>query len=122
MLTDIAGSSSVFMGSVVSYSNEVKINSLGVLKETLDSHGAVSTEVATQMADGVRKNLSTDIGISTTGIAGPGGGSEHKPVGTVCIGVSFKDKTISKKLELHGDRNLLKKKFAASVLYELVLN
>ena len=88
MITDISGSSEVFPGGVVSYANEVKMKILGVRAETLAAHGAVSEETAAQMADGVRQALGADIGVSTTGIAGPTGGSPEKPVGTVCFGVS----------------------------------
>jgi nicotinamide-nucleotide amidase len=84
--TDIAGSSDYFDGGIVSYANHVKVNQLGVLQKHLDSVGAVSKEVALQMAKGVSEKLGTDIGISTTGIAGPGGGTEEKPVGTVWMG------------------------------------
>lgn len=85
-ITDIAGSSEYMLGGIVSYANLVKISQLGVLQEYLDSMGAVSKEVALQMAKGVAERLGSDIGISTTGIAGPGGGSTEKPVGTVWIG------------------------------------
>jgi len=86
-LTDISGSSSCYLGGVVSYANEVKMNVLGVSEETLRAHGAVSSETAIEMARGVRKLMGTDIGVSTTGVAGPGGGSPEKPVGTVYIGI-----------------------------------
>jgi nicotinamide-nucleotide amidase len=84
--TDIPGSSDYFTGGVIAYSNEVKIKELGVKQDDLDKVGAVSKEVALQMAKGVAKKLNTEIGISTTGIAGPGGGTEEKPVGTVWMG------------------------------------
>ena len=86
-LTDISGSSSCYLGGVVSYANEVKMHVLGVQEETLRAHGAVSPETAIEMARGVRKLMGTDIGVSTTGVAGPGGGSPEKPVGTVYIGI-----------------------------------
>ncbi len=84
-ITDVPGSSDVFRGGVVAYHNEVKAATLGVSEETLSRFGAVSEETAAEMARGVRKSLNSDIGISVTGIAGPGGGSELKPVGTVCF-------------------------------------
>ncbi len=87
-LTDVAGSSAVFDCGVVSYSNEIKTELLGVSRETLETVGAVSPETAKQMADGVRRVSGADIGISTTGIAGPDGGTEEKPVGLVYVGVS----------------------------------
>jgi len=84
-ITDIPGSSDVFVGCVVAYSNAVKMSELGVSKELLFRFGAVSEEAASEMAAGVRVRLGADIGISATGIAGPGGGSPSKPVGTVCF-------------------------------------
>ena len=90
-LTDVSGASSVFYGGVVSYDNSVKENILGVKRETLESVGAVSYDTACQMATGVKRITKTDIGISTTGIAGPGGGTKEKPVGTVYVAIAYKD-------------------------------
>lgn len=87
-LTAVAGSSDVVFGGVVSYSNEVKMKVLGVSENTLSSFGAVSEETAYEMADGVRRITGADIAVSVTGIAGPSGGSDTKPVGTVCFGVA----------------------------------
>lgn len=87
-LTSVAGSSDVVLGGVVSYSNSVKEKVLSVRAETLLSFGAVSEETAREMAEGVRRITGADIAVSVTGIAGPGGGTEKKPVGTVCFGVS----------------------------------
>ncbi|MDR9419820.1 competence/damage-inducible protein A [Gracilimonas sp.] len=84
--TDVPGSSNYFKGGIISYANEVKVNQLGVSEKDLVGVGAVSKEVALQMAKGVAERLGTEIGISTTGIAGPGGGTEEKPVGTVWMG------------------------------------
>ena len=100
-ITDVSGVSSVFFGGVVSYDNSVKENVLGVSHQTLESVGAVSYETACEMAKGVKNLMKTDIGISTTGIAGPGGGTPQKPVGTVYIGISYKDKTEAKLLSLN---------------------
>lgn len=100
-ITDIAGASSVFFGGVVSYDNSVKENVLGVKNDTLKNFGAVSYQTAIEMAKGVRTLMKTDIGISTTGIAGPGGGSKEKPVGTVYIGFSFKEETGFRLLSLN---------------------
>jgi len=94
-ITDVSGASSVFWGGVVSYDNSVKENVLGVKKETLDTLGAVSHDTACQMAQGTKRLIKTDIGISTTGIAGPGGGTPEKPVGTVYVGIAYKDKVES---------------------------
>lgn len=87
-ITDVPGASAVYLGSVVSYANEVKIGLLGVDPDTLAAHGAVSAEVAAQMARGARRAAGADVAVSTTGIAGPGGGTPAKPVGTVWVGVS----------------------------------
>ena len=86
-LTDVAGSSTFFLGSITAYSNKLKTDLLGVSKNTLQTHGAVSEEVAIEMAEGILNNTHADIGISTTGISGPDGGSEEKPTGLVYIGV-----------------------------------
>lgn len=88
-ITDIAGSSDVFDRGFVTYSNAAKTDMLGVLDETLAAHGAVSTEVARQMADGALAASHADIAVSVTGIAGPGG-SDHKPEGRVCFGLARK--------------------------------
>ena len=87
-LTAIPGSSDVVEGGVVSYSNNVKMRLLGVSAEALLAYGAVSVQVVAQMADGVRRATGADIAVSVTGIAGPGGGSAEKPVGTVCFGIA----------------------------------
>ncbi len=90
-ITDVSGASSVFWGGVVSYDNSVKENVLGVESKTLETVGAVSYDTACQMAKGVKNVINTDIGISTTGIAGPGGGTPEKPVGTVYVAIAYKD-------------------------------
>ncbi len=105
LLTSVPGSSVYFMGSVVAYSNIAKTKIPGVKIETINKYGAVSSRVVEDMADGARKLFGTDIAISTSGIAGPGGGSKEKPIGTVWIGVSTKKKTFSKKFVLSSDRN-----------------
>ena len=92
-LTDIPGASEVFLGGLVTYSNESKINLLGVNAETIEKHGAVSRETACEMASKVAEKMGADIGVGITGIAGPGGGSEEKPVGLVYVGVCFKGET-----------------------------
>lgn len=99
-ITDIAGCSDVFLGGCVTYSNFSKITLLGVSSETLKSYGAVSAQTAAEMARGVRLRLGADIGISTTGIAGPGGGTPIKPVGTVFVAISTKDGEQTKLLHL----------------------
>lgn len=99
-LTDIAGVSAVYLGGAVTYANEAKENLVGVKHETLLANGAVSEEVAREMAEGIRVALGADYGISTTGIAGPGGGTPEKPVGTVYIAIASKEKTLVKRLQL----------------------
>lgn len=107
-LTDVAGSSAYFMQGVIAYANEAKINTLKVSPEIIEKYGAVSAETAEEMAKGMRDLAKTDYAISVTGIAGPDGGSEEKPVGTVFIG--YADKTIVKsfKIVLPGDRFLIR--------------
>jgi competence/damage-inducible protein CinA C-terminal domain len=103
-LTDIPGSSAYLMGSVVSYSNDVKSRVLGVSEETLSRYGAVSEETARAMAEGVRRLMQTDIGVGITGIAGPDGGSEEKPVGLVYIAIADQTHTIVEKNNFSGTR------------------
>ena len=105
-ITSIAGSSQYFVGSLVAYQNRLKQSMLGVSEEILRNHGAVSEPTIIAMANGVRKYLNADIGIATSGIAGPGGGTEEKPVGTVWIACSDGNNTITKKLSLYKDRNI----------------
>lgn len=104
-ITDVPGSSHYFKGSIISYANEVKENILSIDSDLLREKGAVSSEVAVEMAKCVRKLLKTDIGISATGIAGPTGGTETKPVGLVYIAISLGDKTYSKELFLGDNRH-----------------
>ena len=94
------------MGGVVAYSNDIKENVLGISKKLIERYGAVSEEVVEKMAYQIRKKFESDIGISTSGIAGPSGGTKEKPVGTVWIGYSDKNKTLSKKLNLTERRDL----------------
>ena len=103
-ITAVPGSSAVFAGGVISYSNEVKRDVLGVDAEALDTHGAVSPQVAAQMADGARRLLKTDLAVSLTGIAGPDGGSDEKPVGLVWFGLSTSAGTRTEKAIFRGDR------------------
>lgn len=116
LVTSVPGSSRYFKGSVISYSNEVKINELGVDEQVLNTKGAVSEEVVLQMAKGVRERLNTDVGVSVSGIAGPDGGTEEKPVGTVWIGYSDSEKTVAKQFNFLKDRNLNIKFSAYSAL------
>lgn len=105
-LTSVPGSSEYYWGSVVSYHNDIKKGALKVSEKTLETYGAVSEETATEMAVGVRKKFKTDIGISTTGIAGPDGGTKEKPVGTVWMAISFGKNVETRKIQLPGTRIL----------------
>ncbi len=103
-ITSVAGASEVFAGGVISYSNEVKREVLGVSAATLAAVGAVSGEVAAQMADGARRLLKTDLAVSLTGIAGPNGGTAEKPVGLVWFGLSTPTDTHTERMVFTGDR------------------
>ena len=103
-ITEISGASKMFIGSVVSYSNTVKEHILHVSTDTLKHHGAVSEETVIEMARGVKAQLGTDYSISTSGIAGPDGGTKTKPVGTIWIAVAGKSSIETKKFHFHGDR------------------
>ena len=122
MITSVPGSSRYFKGSVIAYSNEVKITQLGVSTEDLKQQGAVSEEVAKAMAKGVRKELNADIAIATTGIAGPDGGTAEKPVGTVWIAYSDKHKTLAKKFNFSRDRTFIVHWSALAALNMIRLN
>lgn len=105
LITRVAGSSAYYKGSIVSYSNEIKENILGVKQETLKKTGAVSKETVTEMVKGAIEKLDIDYALATSGIMGPDGGSEEKPVGTVWIAVGNKEKTETLKLNLRFDRH-----------------
>jgi competence/damage-inducible protein CinA-like protein len=104
-ITRIPGSSEYFKSSVVSYSNESKMHFLGVKESTLKEHGAVSRETAVEMAEGALRASAADIALSTTGVAGPGGGSEAKPVGTVWIGLARRGSSEARLFKFSGDRD-----------------
>ena len=118
-LTEIAGSSDVFNGSAVTYSNEAKMKILGVKSETLSRFGAVSSECAQEMAEGARRVYGADFAVSTTGIAGPDGGSESKPVGTVWFGIAGSDGTRSMMKRLPGNREEVRTRAVRFALSEL---
>lgn len=107
-LTDVSGSSAYFIEGVIAYANEAKIRTLNVSPELIEKHGAVSAEVAEAMAKGMRERAATDFAISVTGVAGPTGGSEEKPVGLVYIGFADESQVKSLKLILPGDRYLIR--------------
>jgi len=107
-IADTAGSSDYFLGGIVSYANSAKEELLGVKKLSLESEGAVSEKVAAEMAQGARKALGADLGLATTGIAGPGGGTAEKPVGLVYVGLAHPQGTIVQKLQLAGNRDSIR--------------
>ncbi|MBE6021718.1 MAG: competence/damage-inducible protein A [Cellulosilyticum sp.] len=118
-LVNCSGASGCLNESIVTYSNEAKMAYVGVQKETLDSVGAVSEETARQMAEGIRKRANVDIGLASTGIAGPGGGTPTKPVGLVYIGIAMKEQTEVFKLQLNGSRQEVREKTVKHILFQL---
>ncbi|MBK5190286.1 MAG: CinA family protein [Methanosarcinales archaeon] len=115
-ITNVSGSSDYYKGGVIAYANEVKEKHLHVARETLEEKGAVSAECAREMASGVRTLLSSDIGISTTGIAGPTGGTPDKPVGLVYIALATKEYVDYEKHIFHKDREGNKREAADAAL------
>lgn len=116
IITDVAGSSDYFSGSVVAYANSVKETGLGVKAATLKKYGAVSAQTAEEMALGAKKRLGADISAAITGIAGPGGGTKEKPVGLVFIAVSRGRTTEAKRFIFKGARKSIKKQSAQAAL------
>lgn len=116
MITDLPGSSDYFWGGAVSYSNAAKRTLLGVKAETLRAYGAVSSETAAEMALGLQQVSGADVAVSITGIAGPDGGSEDKPVGLVYIGVAWQQEAKVKEMRFVGDRNAIRTLAAKSAL------
>lgn len=115
IVTDVSGSSAVYKGGICSYSNEVKMNLLGVGEDTLAQYGAVSEQTAGQMATGVRAAMKSDIGVGITGIAGPASDNTNKPVGLIYIAVAFDDRVIVKELRNSFTDNIRTKNRAAAV-------
>ncbi len=115
-LTNLAGSSGYFMGGITTYSNASKMRLLGVREASLIAHGAVSETVAGEMAEGIRKVMGTDIGVSTTGIAGPGGATEEKPVGLIYAGLATAETTIVKKFNFSTIREINKERGSTALL------
>jgi nicotinamide-nucleotide amidase len=107
-LTNVPGSSAFFERGAVTYSNRSKTEMLGIPKEVIEKYGAVSEQIAKLMAEGIRKQSGTDLGLATTGIAGPTGGTPEKPVGTVFIALSYNRKTECQKYLLQGDREAIR--------------
>jgi nicotinamide-nucleotide amidase len=115
-ITNVPGSSGYFLCGIVSYCNESKISILGVDQKLIETHGAVSKECAQSMAEGVKKIADTEIGIASTGIAGPSGGSKEKPIGLVFIALSVKDHTEVMRYCFHGSREDIKLKSSEAAL------
>lgn len=119
-ITNIPGSSTYYLGSVTAYAYEAKVRLLGVKWETLEEHGAVSDPVVIEMADGVRRALAADIGISISGIAGPSGGTPEKPVGLVHFGLSSPVGVWATHQQFDGDRLAVKEQAADFILTYLI--
>jgi len=115
-LTNVAGSSDYFKGSLIAYSNKVKANVLGVKKETIENYGAVSPQTVIEMAESGRKLFGTDICISNTGIAGPSGATAEKPIGLFYVALAAEDKSFSQKHIFSGNREENKKGAAEAAL------
>lgn len=115
-LTDVPGSSDVFLGGVIAYANAVKIRDLGVPAELIDRHGAVSEQVVTAMAAGARARFGATMGLAVTGVAGPGGGTPDKPVGTVWICVATPSRTEARRIQSWGDRREVRHRSAQAVM------
>lgn len=120
-VTDVPGCSDYFLAGIVSYSNDSKMRLLGVSKSSLIAHGAVSEEVAREMAEGVRERVGATVGLSTTGIAGPGGGTIEKPVGLVYMAFADPRQTVVRRRVFKGDRREIKEA-AATYLLEMTLS
>ena len=127
LLTDVPGSSAYFDRTLGTYSYDAKLELVGVARETLDDHGAVSDPVAQQMARGARDTAGTTWGLSTTGIAGPSGGTAEKPVGTVFVGVAYRgewgtgdSRTRVERYEFDGSRTAIKEQIARRALTDLL--
>ena len=117
LLTAIPGSSDVFLGGIVAYANEVKVEQLGVPAVLIEEHGAVSGEVARAMAEGARERLGADVAVADTGVAGPGGGTPEKPVGTVYVDARGPEGGRGIHFQLPGDRAVIRRRAAIMALH-----
>ena len=119
-LTAMPGCSAYFAGGIIAYANQVKEHVLDIQAEVLEQVGAVSEEVAANLAENARKLLSCDLAVSTTGIAGPGGGSEHKPIGLVFIGAACEGHTVVRRFVFDGDRAAVREQAVNEALLLLI--
>lgn len=119
-LTELAGSSNWFERGYITYSNEAKTECLDVPSDLIESHGAVSEEVAKAMAEGARIQSGSNVAVSITGIAGPTGGSQEKPVGTVCFGWATENQVLTKTMCFDGDRQMVRQQAMEFALTELI--
>jgi nicotinamide-nucleotide amidase len=119
-LTDVSGSSRYFLADVVSYSNESKVDYLGVEQETLDKHGAVSEETCSEMVNGVRLRTGATYGLATTGIAGPTGATPTKPLGLTYIGLSWEGGRTIRRVEYSGNRDAVRHRASHGALWLLL--
>ena len=115
-LISYPGISAVYLEGAITYSNEAKVKRLGVSEDTLSSYGAVSEQTAREMANGIARVSESKVSISTTGLAGPGGGSIEKPVGLVYIGIYLEGETVVKKFNFNGDRDEIRSKTTITAL------
>jgi len=120
VLTEVPGSSAYLRGAIVAYANEIKTSILGVGEDLLAAHGAVSAQVAVAMADGARRRLGTDVAVAVTGVAGPDGGTEAKPVGLTYVAVTGAGGPVVRRFLWAGDRSANKRDSAAAAI-ELLL-
>lgn len=116
LLTAVPGSSQYFQGGIIAYSNQAKIKQVGVKASTLARHGAVSPQVAVQMAKNVRRLFKTSLGLAITGIAGPGGGTRAKPVGTVHLAVASSGSILTQSHRFRGSRHAIRQQACTAVL------
>ncbi len=121
LLTDVAGSSGAYLGGWVTYTNQLKDEQLGVSRDTLEKHGAVSEPVVRAMAEGARQRSGADYAVSVSGIAGPGGGRDDKPVGTVWLGLAGPGETLARRGHFHGPRGVVRDRAAKCALQMLRL-
>lgn len=119
-IINVPCASSVINSSIITYSNSAKEKFCNVKQETIKNYNVVSEEVAIEMAQGIQKNCEADVGVSFTGLAGPGGGTNEIPVGTVCMAIVFKDKIYSYKKVFKGNRTKVRKKAVRFMLDELI--